>query len=203
MPTKTFFKLTDEKRESIIKSGTGLFAEKSYNEVKISEIIRTSGIPRSSFYDYFEDKKDFYFMLLDMVQKEKKEYFQANLTSKDIDAFSYIKKAVMTGISFMYEKPNYEKMAKRIYENPELIKEKYGESALDQSKFYEYIIKKGIDDNVIRHDIDIEFIAGILDTLISEALIKMLKDGSSDYLITSEKYCDQLIDFLKTGIGKN
>lgn len=107
----------------------------------------------------------------------------------------------MTGVGFMCEKPDYEQMAKRIYENPELILEKYGESALDQSKYYEYIIKKGIDEKEVRCDINVEFIAGLINNIISDTLTKMIRVGDKDYLSNAEKYCDQLIDFIKFGIG--
>lgn len=55
-------------------------AEKEFSrvplfEASISNIIKTAGIPRGSFYQYFENKDDLYFFLLEEKLKERKVHF--------------------------------------------------------------------------------------------------------------------------------
>ena len=45
------------------------FVRTSYTEVSINKIIQIAGIPRGSFYQYFEGKEDLFFYLLDDVHR--------------------------------------------------------------------------------------------------------------------------------------
>lgn len=58
MPSKTFFNLKGEKRERIEKALVHEFSKGSFEQASITNIIKKAGIPRGSFYQYFEDKKD-------------------------------------------------------------------------------------------------------------------------------------------------
>ncbi len=58
MPTRTFFNLPDEKRKKLIDAIHGEFSRVPFDEVSINQIIRLASIPRGSFYQYFEDKRD-------------------------------------------------------------------------------------------------------------------------------------------------
>jgi len=46
-------------KEAIIKVGTELFRKKGYHKVGINEILKAGGIPKGSFYHFFEGKEDF------------------------------------------------------------------------------------------------------------------------------------------------
>jgi AcrR family transcriptional regulator len=58
VPTRTFFNLPDEKRKKLIDAIHGEFSRVPFDEVSINQIIRLASIPRGSFYQYFEDKRD-------------------------------------------------------------------------------------------------------------------------------------------------
>lgn len=65
MPTSTFFRLPEEKRQRLIEAAWEEFTQNSFSDVSINQIIRAAGIPRGSFYQYFADKGDLFFFLLD------------------------------------------------------------------------------------------------------------------------------------------
>lgn len=46
-------------REDIIATGAELIRQKGYHHVGISEILKVSGVPKGSFYNFFESKEDF------------------------------------------------------------------------------------------------------------------------------------------------
>ena len=58
MPKETFFRLKEEKRQKIENALIDEFSSGSFEEASISNIIIKAGIPRGSFYQYFEDKYD-------------------------------------------------------------------------------------------------------------------------------------------------
>ena len=64
MPSKTFFHLPAEKRERLLLAAEEEFARVPYAEASINRMIRAAGIPRGSFYMYFQDKEDLFRYLL-------------------------------------------------------------------------------------------------------------------------------------------
>lgn len=71
MPTSTFFRLPEEKRERLMEAAWEEFTSNSFTDASINRIIHRARIPRGSFYQYFADKEDlFWFLLQDM-----REYF--------------------------------------------------------------------------------------------------------------------------------
>lgn len=69
MPTSTFFNLPPPKREKLLRAAVGEFAVKPYGEVSLSRIIQAAGIPRGSFYQYFDDKTDLFRYVLTVYDK--------------------------------------------------------------------------------------------------------------------------------------
>ena len=58
MPKSTFFNLKSEKREKIENAIIEEFTKNSFEQLTINNIIQKAQIPRGSFYQYFEDKRD-------------------------------------------------------------------------------------------------------------------------------------------------
>ena len=73
IPKETFFNLPLEKRERIIEAAIDEFSRNDYREAKINEIVRLSSIPKGSFYQYFEDKKDLFKYVIDLLYEKKME----------------------------------------------------------------------------------------------------------------------------------
>ena len=65
MPTETFFRLPEAKRETLLRCARQEFARVPYPDASINRIIHSAGIPRGSFYMYFEDKSDLFLYLMD------------------------------------------------------------------------------------------------------------------------------------------
>ena len=58
MPKATFFNLKEEKRLKIENALVKEFSRGPLEEASISNSVQEAGIPRGSFYQYFEDKED-------------------------------------------------------------------------------------------------------------------------------------------------
>ena len=64
MPTSTFFRLSEEKRQRLLDAAWGEFTQVRYTDVSINKIIQGAHIPRGSFYQYFADKDELFSYLL-------------------------------------------------------------------------------------------------------------------------------------------
>lgn len=87
MPKDTFFNLSEEKRQKIIAAAIHQFAELNYSNVTIDGIVKDAGIPKGSFYQYFENKDDLYIYLFTELGDTKIDRFES-LKAK-IPAFSF------------------------------------------------------------------------------------------------------------------
>lgn len=116
MPSNTFLNLNKEKRDKIIEVSLKEFSSVPYPEVSINKIIMNAGIPRGSFYMYFESKEDLFEFLMEEHHNRfinaMNECFDKNngdLRSTFISMYeksvSYIKKCKFDGFFknvFMY-----------------------------------------------------------------------------------------------------
>ena len=67
MPSSTFFRLPEEKRQRLMDAAHQEFQRVRFNDVSINRIIQQARIPRGSFYQYFTDKDDlFRYLMCDM-----------------------------------------------------------------------------------------------------------------------------------------
>lgn len=72
MPTDTFEKLSEEKKQKIIASAKKEFTRVPLEEVSIKNIVEQAEIARGSFYQYFYSKED---LLLYIVKSQKEQLF--------------------------------------------------------------------------------------------------------------------------------
>ncbi|WP_421383616.1 TetR/AcrR family transcriptional regulator [Bacillus salacetis] len=88
MPKLTFFNLPEDKRDNLVQAAKKEFSRVPLSEALISNIIKEAKISRGSFYQYFEDKEDAYFYLLDEYAKDNKEKMIGFLKETDGDIFT-------------------------------------------------------------------------------------------------------------------
>ncbi|HYE81935.1 MAG TPA: TetR/AcrR family transcriptional regulator [Clostridia bacterium] len=202
MPKQTFFKLTSEKQKQIIDVAINEFSRFTFNEVKISDIISKAKIPRSSFYDYFEDKKDLYKYIILIIREEKMKYMEPVLTGQQESFFEGLRGLFEAGAGFAASKPEFEKLAGRMYENMELINEIFGAEVLDTSGMYESMLVKAIEAGEVRSDIDIKFIAKSIYILSSNLTPEIFKESEETLSEFIERITCNIIDFIRIGIAR-
>jgi len=71
MPQPTFFNLTKLKRTKIFDAGFLEFSSYNYYNASINRIVADANIPKGSFYQYFFDKDDFYWYIINRVLDEQ------------------------------------------------------------------------------------------------------------------------------------
>jgi AcrR family transcriptional regulator len=202
LPKQTFFNLTSEKQKQIIDVAINEFSRFTFNEVKISDIINKAKIPRSSFYDYFEDKKDIYKYIILIIREEKMKYMEPVLMRQQESFFDRLRDLFNAGAKFAASKPEYEKLTSRMYENMELIKEIFGIEELNTSSLYEAMLAKGIEAEEVRSDIDIKFIAKSIYILSSNLMTESFDDSEETLSEYIERITDNIVSLINIGIAR-
>jgi len=164
MPKETFHNLDDTKKQRIMDASIKEFAYHSYSEVKLSRIINAAKIPRGSFYQYFEDKKDLYMYIFTKIAEEKIKYMSNILLNPENKSFLDLFRALYkSGLSFAINNPDYIRISKHLMVNRgEIYDELVGDN-LDIAKDY-YINWIETDKTLgrVRQDVDSKLLAEIL-----------------------------------------
>lgn len=94
MPSERFLNLPEEKKKRIISAALKEFARVSYDEISINRIIQDAGIPRGSFYQYFEDKADLQMYMLTGFRDYLKKETELYLKEEKGDLFDFFQDAL-------------------------------------------------------------------------------------------------------------
>lgn len=205
MPTKTFFNLPEEKRQKLLEAIHEEFSRVPFNEVSINRIIRMAGIPRGSFYQYFEDKKDLLQYLLADYQGTFKQRALESLQQNNGDIFRMFLDTLDFTFAFVtVEKNNAfcKNLLADITVNTEFLRQKVSEA--DKNRFGEFIGELlpyiDLDSLDIRSEDDFGNMLSILAPLTGEAFTTAFFD-ISDYAHVRSQYVARL-ELLKRGFLK-
>lgn len=105
MPKRTFFNLPADKRNMLLEAAKKEFTRVPLFQASIANIVRAAGIPRGSFYQYFEDKEDLYLYLLDSKLKKSRKQLILSLQKHNGDL---IEAAIDLYYNFLVKIPDEE-----------------------------------------------------------------------------------------------
>lgn len=90
-------------RESLLQVGQELFLNSSFNNVGLNDILKESGIPKGSFYHYFESKEDFGLQVLEHYHRQNVEAFTDLINDKSLTPYQQLKRFFEDNISHFDE----------------------------------------------------------------------------------------------------
>ena len=77
MPSKTFLNLDSGKKSKLLEAAMHEFSNRGlYTEVSINQIIMNAGISRGSFYTYFTDKDDLFWLYFRFTEEKNICYYK-------------------------------------------------------------------------------------------------------------------------------
>jgi AcrR family transcriptional regulator len=211
MPKQTFLNLPEDKRTVITNAAIDEFAEHGYKSASINRIVTNSGISKGSFYQYFEDKMDVFKYLMDVVAKEKMEFFKdKHPPSSNMDTFEYFRWIVKTGMEFNSAYPRMTQAGSRVLLGEGLY---YGED------FAEYrhlstgalaaMIKQAMKRGEVDPSVDVELAVMVMDTWMNAIAAYILNEGlrQKDIVkwvrsVKTQEKIDKLLYVMEYGLRK-
>jgi TetR/AcrR family transcriptional repressor of nem operon len=76
----------DQKRAKLLKLGVELIRSRSFQGIGISDILKLAGIPKGSFYHYFENKEAFGLQVAQFYHDEQIRSAKSVLLDKSLDS---------------------------------------------------------------------------------------------------------------------
>lgn len=204
MPTSTFFNLPQQKKERIIDAALDEFADYPYHQARVSNIVKKAGIAKGSFYQYFENKKEIFKYIIDIMGEKKLKYLSEIIKKQpEMDFFNFLEELYKEGINFATDHPRLNKIGNKLFSdsNSELFEEIMEINKNKSIDFYENILSKGIKNGEIDPKIDVEVTAHLLTKInifIGELLYK-----ESEVNVDDMEIVQKVLYIIKNGLEIN
>jgi AcrR family transcriptional regulator len=179
MPKQTFLNLPEEKRQVIVNAAIDEFAEYGFEASSINRIVANSGISKGSFYQYFEDKMDVFKYLIDVIAKEKTEYYKGkHPPSPNLDTFEYFRWLVKTGMEFNSAYPRLVQAISRVLLAEGLY---YGKDFAEYRKMstdgITAMIQQAMKNGEVDPSVDVELAVIIMETWTQAISTHIMNEG--------------------------
>lgn len=181
MPKSVFNALSEEKKARILSAAMAEFSAQRYHEASINQIIKAAEISRGSFYQYFTDKEDlFFFMVNETVQSTATKFMNQYLNHQPFDIFAIYKELLLYNLK-MLEDDKYGPFFRNLY---------LSMNSEFQQKFKQ--ILNHITSNIITHEVGEKMKESRYEEPVLSELINILGLINRDLLET--KISNQLDD---------
>lgn len=203
MPSKTFYNLKKGKQNRIIESAIDEFSTHIYEQVNLSNIIKKANIPRGSFYQYFNNKRDLYLYIISVIKNTKLNYLSSSIINeKNIPFIDLVKILFEDGIRFALKHPKYVKILDLLLKNKNDLYEELIKDNLDiAKKLYADMIEKDKRLGKIRSSINTNVFAEMVVNLTTNISLDNLDiDNPNKSYKKMIKQVDETIKILKKGV---
>lgn len=172
MPTQTFMKLKNPKKQRIIDAALNEFARHDFSHINIQNIVKEANISRGSFYQYFDDLNDLFDYLIQMIAIDKKTYLnQHGLLDDKAPFFDRIGELYRLGYQYALDHPKIFHASKHMmYHMKQHQSELLMKHQDDMTTYYKTSILYDISQGRIRTDIDIDMLINVLQLFLDELL---------------------------------
>lgn len=198
MPKATFYNLPREKQNKVIQAAREEFVRAKDGEILIKNIVISAGIPRGSFYQYFETKEDLVDFLMENHFLKTKKVFLQKLLEFNGDIISAFEDIFKNMIS-TENKENVD-LERKIMENIKRFQERHSIHICllkDKKLFKEISIDK--EKFRIESEDDLESVIHIIISIFIKNIIDLQNGNSEEKVLENVK---RDLNYLRCGILK-
>ena len=202
MPKDTFFNLSEEKRERIIDAAIDEFSAYPFHQARVTVIADRAGIAKGSFYQYFEDKKDLFKYIMELMVEKKLSYINRD-TVENRDKYGFfqlLREVYLSGIRFAKDNPRFVPIGIMMAPDKELYREIYGAHEDKGVDFFKELLEYGKGQGTVDPAIDPGLVAKMLMGMSYSLVDFIMEDGKLD--MDDMKIIDQMLYFVENGIKK-
>ena len=105
MPLKTFYNLSEERKQEILDVSFIEFALHSYKVASVSNIVKNLNIAKGSFYRYFENKLDLYTYLIEVSYELRMKQLDKLVIDESLTFFDILRENFRDKLKFDLEHP--------------------------------------------------------------------------------------------------
>lgn len=181
MPKNTYYNLSDDKRDRIFNAGVLEFSYHDRYEASVNTIVRIANISKGSFYQYFENKDEFFWYIVTEIIFGSVESYETILKKHDGD-FLQTEEEVFLSLLDLFDDTKYRNLLSNVYRTSymELQTRIRNKSTTIYFDMYDVLMKFGFkgydikskDDFLVAYEITRNVSNQMIMTMISENLSK-------------------------------
>lgn len=188
-----------DKRQQIIRAATKIFAHDGYYNARVSDIAKEAGIAHGTVYLYFDSKEELLITIFDEQMAELVSYVRTEV-EKEKGAFEKLHR--MITIQMQLIETNRELTELLLIEfrhSSKFFEDSSLDRTLDYIKLIGDVLKEGIDEGIIREDVDVSTAATMLFCSIEGIVTRwILEDAQYSLEETANTVMEIFLDGIRT-----
>ncbi|MCL2356010.1 MAG: TetR/AcrR family transcriptional regulator [Defluviitaleaceae bacterium] len=195
MPRETFFRLRDEKQESIMQSAVREFVAHGFERAKICDIAKSAHVATGSIYQYFADKKELFMYCAQWVFDVLTEKF--DLRTADMDIFEYYE-ARLANPGILNDERESVLFMQELMRHPDMMRPSIQEMYKKSEEFILSLIQNSKKKGLIRTDISDEILMEYFIAVTERFKFRWMEQP--DFAQTPAREVEQMLELLKHGL---
>ena len=168
----TFSNLPAEKQALIVAAAAHEFACQGYQKASINTIVKTAGIAKGSFYQYFHNKEALFVFIFDRFTELVKKTVKQAQENRQGDFFELVRQVLLAGIDFIDRHPDYFQIYLKVLfeQNIPHRRQLLSKVRLFSQEFFGPLCARAQKQGALRQDVPLEVVIFILDATLDRFL---------------------------------
>ena len=201
MPQPTFYNLPKLKRIKVFDAGFKEFSSHNYYNASINRIVKDAFIPKGSFYQYFLDKDDFYWYIINKVLDEQITKYDELLEGSNGN-FIKAEEHLFFHFAVLLENDKYRNLIRNVFDSSyfDVTNSLISSGGVDYDMIYGLINQKRA--KIVKKMTKEEFVIvfGMMRNILNNSIITLIsKDLDTK---TAIDFYQKQVNFLLKGISK-
>ena len=187
------------KRQQILDSAVAVFAEKGFYNAKVTDIAHKAGVAHGTVYLYFQTKEDILIQIFEEKFEELVSYIFMEVRTEQ-NALAKLRRLILIQLQMVETNPELtELMLLEARQSSKFILSSAISKIGDYCDKIEGILKEGIEEGLVRPDLDLTVASTMLYSGIEGIATRWMLENKH-YNLNS--YAEQLIQLFIGGIRK-
>lgn len=201
MPKQTYYNLTADKKERIFNAGVLEFSYHDKNEASVNTIVRIANISKGSFYQYFDDKDEFYWYIVTEIIFGSVEKYEVMLRINKGD-FIQTEEEMFNKLLDIFDDNKYRSILSNVYRTSymELKSKLSNRASTIYFDMYDVLMQFGFRGYNIKNKEDFLIAFDLVRNVSTHSIMTMITDGLSK-METKELY-ERQMELLSIGLRK-
>ena len=176
------------------------FAERSFREASLNEILKAAGMNKGSFYYRFSDKMELYLSLIYRVAMEKMRLFETSGVSRTSDGFfDEFRNMAILGLTLTKKDARFAAFSRRILEESPEVRARITACFGNMSgTILTDMVERAKSSGEFRADLPTSTTVFVIETLLNHLDRLILPDWTDESVLEA---VDRLLDVVQNGVG--
>ena len=185
---------------ALYEAALSAFAEHSFRDASLNDILKEAGMNKGSFYYRFRDKMELYLSLLFRVGAEKMRLFEENDVSHTSSGFfDEFRNMAIIGLKLAKKDARFVVFSRRILQEEAQVRDRITACFGDlRGNLLTDMVERAKASGEFRKELRTETAVFVIETLLNNMDSLIPVDWSDEHILIA---VDQLLDVIRSGIG--